>query len=181
MLAILSANIQGLTSARSKHKLGVLSEKAEDENIAIVTLTESHLNQFFLEAEVGMTGFETYRADRATGTRKGGVVTFLRNDVNPGVETLVSGSTGNIEYQALKIPKLKILYIAVYRPPTAELAHFVQVLQSLRRTIDEVEGAMPNIVFTGDLNFPMIQWEDTTIKGGCCQQQDQAKLLLDFF
>ena len=181
LLAILSANIQGLTSARSKHKLGMLSEKAEDENIAIATLTESHLNSNILEVEILMKGYEAFRTDRAEGTRKGGVLTYVRNDVNPGTAVMKSESVGNIEYQMLKIPRLNMIYIAVYRPPTAELHHFEQVVQSIRQSIENEQGVMPNIVLTGDLNLPIIQWEDLTVKGGTCLQQAQAKLLIELF
>ena len=40
---ILSANIEGLCSAKDKPKLKFLQEKAIDENIGIIALTESHL------------------------------------------------------------------------------------------------------------------------------------------
>ena len=123
MLAILSANIQGLCTSNSKHKLGVLKECAINDDAGIITLTESHLNEDYLESEIVIEGYTSFRIDRRRGTRKGGVITYLENKIAIG-STLVTGdSIGNIEYMMLKIPRLKLLYVAIYRPPTAELQH----------------------------------------------------------
>ena len=69
LLSILSANMQGLTSSRSRHKLAMLGERAEEENICIMSLTETHLDPTFLKAEVSIDGFEFFRADRG-GSQK---------------------------------------------------------------------------------------------------------------
>ena len=78
LLAILSANIAGLCPSKGKHKLGLLYELALDQNIGILTITESHLNESFHDGEINMKGYSFYRADRTSGIRKGGVIVYLR-------------------------------------------------------------------------------------------------------
>lgn len=181
LLAILSANIEGLATARGKHKLGVLRELAVNENVGIITLTESHINENFHDGELVMTGFSIFRADRALGTRKGGVISYVRNDILEGISLMVSGSLGNIEYMVLNIPALKFVYICIYRPPAAELGDFSQIMQNIRRELEKSADSMPDIVLTGDLNFPIICWDDASINGGTGSTRRQASLLLDFF
>ena len=90
-MAILSANIRGLSPAKGKFKVPFLKEKAADENISIITLTESHLHKDFLDGEIQIEGFNHYRADRAHGTRKGGVITYIRYDLLPGLKEIDAG------------------------------------------------------------------------------------------
>ena len=123
IVGIMMANIQGLSTARNRHKLAVLGETAVDENICIISLTETHLDNTYLEAEISLDGFESFRSDRAMGQRRGGVITYLRNDLDPGTKILKSGSVGNVEFQILFIKKVEILYIVIYRPPSTELVH----------------------------------------------------------
>ena len=39
---------------------------------------------------------------------------------------------------------------------------------------------MPNILFTGDLNFPIINWQMETADGGTHENQVQANTFLQF-
>ena len=49
---MLLCNIQGLKTYRIKQKVEVLKEKAIEENIAVVALTETHLNDGIGDAEI---------------------------------------------------------------------------------------------------------------------------------
>ena len=180
LLAILSGNIEGLSTARGKHKLGMLCERAKEENIAILSLTESHLNENFHDGEINIDGFSNYRADRTAGIRKGGVIVYVKDDLLSGISNICSGSIGNIEYLAIEISCIKILYVSVYRPPTAELNDFIQVLSIIKSEIEKHQ-TMPNIVVTGDLNLPIINWSNLTINGGTASSRRQASLLLELF
>ena len=51
-LAIMSANIRGL--CQGKFKIKLLKEKATEDNAGIIALTESHLNENYLPADVHM-------------------------------------------------------------------------------------------------------------------------------
>ena len=109
-LATLSDNIEGLSTARGKHKLGMLCKLARGKNIAILTLTESHLNENFHDVEVNIDGLSNYRADRTTGIRKVVVIVYVRNDLLSGLSNIISGSIGNIEtwYFRFHVPKFYV-------------------------------------------------------------------------
>ena len=96
LLSIISTNIRGLCPTQGKFKIDLLREKAEEENAAIIALTESHLNSGFHEGEVYMKGFGNFRADRTDGVRKGGIVTYVRDDISAGVPIIVSDSIDGI-------------------------------------------------------------------------------------
>ena len=159
----------------------MLKERLVNEKIGIMTLTESHLNDEYLENEPEIEGYSSYRTDRTRGTSKGGVITYLENQLAEGATKLAEKSVGNIEFTILRIPKLNLLYIALYRPPTSEPQHFESVIRVIKDTIDSTREGMPKIVFTGDVNFPNIQWEGSIVHGGTTSLQNQAKMLLNLF
>ena len=79
----------------------------------IIAITESHINEHYLKSEVHIHGYTRYRADREAGTRKGGIIVYIRNDQSPGLKTLTFGSVGKIEY----------LYCFTSRVPKASLCN----------------------------------------------------------
>ena len=180
-LAILSANIRGLTPQKGKFKLTMLKEKAANDNIALITLTESHLNNSYLESEVEIEGFANYRADRVAGVLKGGIITYVRRDLLAGLEEKASGSIGNIEYLVLKVTNPNILLITIYRPPTSKTSDFRKVLLNLSEVIQDYNQPLPAIVLTGDLNFPTANWVCNSVGACAGDTREQAELLISFF
>jgi hypothetical protein len=51
-----------------------------DKNVAIITLTESHISDQISKDEIYVNGFQSLRADR-TGRHGGGVVVYIRDDI----------------------------------------------------------------------------------------------------
>ena len=180
MLAILSANIQGLCPSRGKYKLKMLEEMTTDEGLGILAITESHLNPDYHEGEIAIENFIHFRADRSVGTKKGGVIIYIRNFLSPGANLLTSGSHGIIEYAVLAIPSASMSLVCVYRPPTAELSDFVHVLSEIKRSLAQLPS-QNSLILCGDLNFPNIKWPTTVIQGGSLMLRQQAQALLDFF
>ena len=178
--AILSANIRGLSPAQGKFKIPMLAEKAQDENIGIITITESHLHSNFLEGEIQIKGFTNYRADRADGVRKGGVITYIRDDLLPGTQLKDSGSIGNIEFLVLHMKEINLILITVYRPPTSKPADFKTVIDRIRRVLLLCDSPTPRIAVTGDLNFPSLNWELYQIESCPSETREQAQTLLNF-
>ena len=179
-LAILSANIRGLSTKNGKFKIPLLLEKAISENVGFITLTESHLHEDFMEGEIHMMGFQNFRADRKKGILKGGIITYVRDDLLPGLEVKVAGSIGCIEYQVINVKKLDITAITIYRPPTSRCSDFMLVIEAIKSVLHNITPE-PRLILTGDLNFPSINWESQII--GPCQVEtrQQAQLLLNFF
>ena len=81
MLAVLSANIQGLCPSRGKFKLAMLKELAIVEDVGVIALTESHLNGDINDCEVAINGFNIHRCDREHKSH-GGVMMYIKNDLN---------------------------------------------------------------------------------------------------
>ena len=180
MLAVLSANIQGICPSRGKYKLAMLKEMAIEEDVGIIAITESHLNSNFHEGEIAIDQFTSYRADRCEGTLKGGVILYVRNCLSPGAQLMLKGSQGNIEYAVLQVPIVSMTIVCVYRPPTANKNDFKEVMFKINNCIMQ-QPSSDSLIFCGDLNFPKLQWPSTTIEGGSQSDRLQAQLMLEFF
>ena len=95
-------------------------------------------------------------------------------------EQLIAKSNSYVEYQLIHMKKRNIVIINVYRPldwPTEKLG---SPLNELRRKLLEIGNPMPNIIFTGELNFPTIDWQMETADGGTHENQLQANAFLQF-
>ena len=55
--------------------------------------------------------------------------------------------------------KRNIVIINVYCPPDCTTEKFTRPLNELRTKLIEIGNPMPNIIFTGDQNFPIIDWQ----------------------
>ena len=159
----------------------MLWEKAREENIGIITLTESHLHEDFVEGEIQIEGYDYFRADRAAGVRKGGIICYVRRDLLPGIVNLESGSIGNIEFLVLYIKVLNLMLINVYRPPSSKSTDFKLVMDKIKQVNLLKAGPAPKIALTGDLNFPTVNWELNTIEACTTETREQAQSLLRFF
>ena len=159
----------------------MIREKAMNENIGIILLTETHISAEHTEAEVHMTGFEHYRSDRDGNARRGGVILYVRDDLASGCSVSGTGSIGNIEYLVLKVPILEVTIVAVYRPPSSSTCEFERVMMDIKCKIAEDHGNLPALVYAGDLNLPIIDWNKGKIQGGTIADKSQASFLLEFF
>ena len=74
--------------------------------------------------------------------------------------------------------KRNIVIINVYRPPDCPTEKFTGPLNELRTKLIEIGNPMPNIIFTGDLNFPIIDWQMETVDGRAHENQVQANAFL---
>ena len=68
----------------------------------------------------------------------------------------------------------------MYRPPDCPTKKFTSPLNEFRTKRIEIGNPLPNIIFTGDLNFPIIYWQMETADGGTHENQVQADALLQF-
>ena len=76
--------------------------------------------------------------------------------------------------------KRNIVIINVYRPPDCPTEKFSSPLNELRTKLLEIGNPMTNIIFTGDLNFPIIDWQMETADGGTHENQVLANAFLQF-
>ena len=76
--------------------------------------------------------------------------------------------------------KRNIVIINVYRPPNCPTENFCIPLNELRTKLREIGNPMLNIIFTGHLNFPTIDWQMETADGGTHENQVQANAFFQF-
>ena len=134
-LALLSANIQGLCPAKGKHKVRMIGETADECNIGIICLTETHLCTDHVEAEVAIKGFVPFRSDRPGSSKRGGVILYLRDELAPGTEEVCRGSNSNIEYLVIRIKTLNLTVVAIYRPPMSDSDNFEKTLKTIEENL----------------------------------------------
>ena len=89
-------------------------------------------------------------------------------------EQLIAKSNSYVEYQLTHIKKRNIVAINVYRPLDCRTEKFSSPLNELKTKLIEIGNPMPNIKFTGDLNFPIIDWQMETADGGTHENQVPA-------
>lgn len=173
-------NIAGLLPYKFRDKIMLLSEMAQTENAFIISLTETHLTDEIREAEIKIPNFVAYRTDRPKQKKKGGVITYVDRHFAAGAKILLSESNLFTEVQALYIKDIECLYINIYRPPACPTNKFTDQLRKIREVINSLPPPMPTIIFTGDLNFPLIDWELESVYGGAGDMRTQAEAVLHF-
>ena len=73
-----------------------------------------------------------------------------------------------------------IVIINMYRPPDCPAEKFINPFSELRTKLIEIGNPMPNIIFTGDLNFPIIDWQMEIADGGTHDDQVRANAFMQF-
>ena len=65
----------------------------------------------------------------------------------------------------------------MYQPTDCSTEKFTNLLTELKIKLIEIKNPMPNIILTGELNFPIIKWQ---LEGRTHESQVQAKCLPAF-
>ena len=140
---------------RRQVKIQYLSELLRSENCVFGSFTESHLNPEILDAEVNIENYKITRADRKRRL-KGGCCIYVRNDIMTYDELAWSNSV--VDMCSVKLKTNDTLVINIYRPPDTERHEnaFEEALVKLEEILAKNENN--NIIITGDLNFPTIEW-----------------------
>ena len=121
-----------------------------------------------------------FRADRTLGRKNGGVITYIKATEEVDAEELIAKSNSYLQYQLIYMQKRNIVIIDVYRPPDCPTEKFISPLNELKTKQIKIGNPMPTIIFTGDLNFPIIDWQMETADGGNTWKSGSNKYLLQF-
>ncbi|KAK4302447.1 hypothetical protein Pmani_025469 [Petrolisthes manimaculis] len=122
----------------------------------------------------GMVGFRT---DRLTGTKKGGVTTYVKENLASLTEVALSNSTDFVEILALVIKPLHLVLVNIYRPPACPTPDFNNTINILESQLNNMSAPLPRIVITGVFNLPHVDWQRRIIPGGSREDHTQAELL----
>ena len=152
-----------------------------------IVLTETHLSDSVLSAEVSIPGYALFRSDRESRTH-GGTCIYVRNDL--ATQVLACHSNSVCETLVLKVKTLDLILVSVYRPPDSSLKHFREAIDICKNSIDkamEQDPKLTTILQLGDYNFPFISWPSKSIyKDNQANRQvkdsekEQAELLISF-
>ncbi|KAK3884903.1 hypothetical protein Pcinc_010877 [Petrolisthes cinctipes] len=175
----LMGNIQGLYPKTNQSKVPFIGELAIEHDLMFIALTETHLKEEIGNAEIAVTNYTPFRADRENRSH-GGVITYVRNDLAPDTVPLLVYSNGQVELLVIKIKSLNLLIFNCYRPPSCTLVNFTKAYREMHKLIEDLPTPMPDIIICGDFNFPFIHWpEGSIITGATREEQDQASLTFE--
>lgn len=178
--SIIYCNINGLYNSKNKCKRRLLEEISIAENTLLISITETHLKPYIKEAEISIKNFVAFRTDRASDRKKGGVMNYIRDDIASETSVIVSHSNEFVELLILYIKSQHLLIVTIYRPPDCPQQKFTDMLNITSAEINKLNSPMPDIVISGDFNFPIINWQTEVIQGGRSECQRQAEAFIKF-
>ena len=112
------------------------------------------------------------------GTKNG--IVIIKETEAVDAEQLIAKSNSYVEYQLIHMQKRNIVIINVHHPTDCHTEKIISPLSELRTKLIEIGNPMPNIIFTGDLNFPIIDWKMEIADGGTNENQVQTNAFLQF-
>ena len=170
-LRCLSFNAQ---SIRSSFKLpdGTLATNLQSfndlvyaENLDIILMTETWLNDSISNNEILPKGYHVIRKDRPANKRGGGVLIALRQNF---VFSRLSASNNcpnwsdQLELIALQVEladSKKCLVCVCYRPPSCNLEEWLHLFSSFPQETSRYD----KVLIAGDFSFPDLTWNSTFV------------------
>ena len=145
--------------------------------IPYACITESWAEDFHTDAQFHIPSYTTHRSDRV-GRSRGGVITYVHNGFT--VSTSDRFCNQYCEVVSVQIESEKTCLINVYRPPKTPLIKFSETVSYIKQCVEATPDHWTKIV-CGDLNFPNIDWDTSTIIPGLTKEcNDSASLFLQF-
>ena len=152
---IMIQNMEGLVSKNSKEKVELLKEYVKENNIILMNLTETWLDET-IEEVVEIDGYKILRGDRKNRDR-GGTAIYVHDKIETNEK--LNMSNGKCEVVAVEMPDIQTINIVVYRPPDTKSHEFNPILSEIQKLLQNLEKPEPTIILSGDLNFPFVEWK----------------------
>ena len=144
-------------SLRSSEKRANFLALVDENNPDIICGCESHLGGQYYTAEVFPSNFTVFRKDRVEGG--GGVFLCIKECLNVTEQPELDVSAEFV-WAKITLAKRNPIYIcSFYRPPAPFIEPILYLQTSLNSLINQT-NELPNIILTGDFNFPSINWCD---------------------
>ena len=147
--------MEGLVSKNSKEKVELLKEYVKENNIILMNLTETWLDETIKEV-VDIEGYKVLRGDRKNRER-GGTAIYVHDRIEANEKLKMSN--GKCEVVAVEMPDIQTINIVVYRPPDTKSHEFNPILSEIQNLLQNLEKPEPTIILSGDLNFPFVKWK----------------------
>ena len=178
-------NMRGLVSENSRRKIDYFNEFVEENKIIILNFTETWLTDT-VQDEAKISGFNEYRGDRKD-CKQGGTAIYLNTEIEGFL--ISSFSQNKCEMVAIRIPSLNLVNIVTYRPPHTKINDFNPLIVKIREILNSLERPDPTIVWTGDFNFPFVEWKEcdsggsiwdfNTKMNACADEREQFRNIMN--
>lgn len=149
-LKCLCLNAQSL-----RHKMSELLVTVEARKLDVIGITESWGDDGVSDSEFSIPGFSMFRVDRESGHRGGGVLLYVRSEMNAVETNIKSKFTDQVWCKVSIVNGEEILIGVCYRSPNIVLSGKDNE-NLLCDLIDEVQGKP--LLLMGDFNYPDIDW-----------------------
>ena len=147
-------NVLVLNARSIRNKVSDLHALLLTDSFDIIAMTETWLDQNYLDCELQLEGYNLYRKDR-NSRRGGGVLIAARDHITCIHRTDLEVEAEMIALEVRPNPTTCVLFCVCYKPPGTDesfLVHFRDFLVKYSRT------GLANLVVTGDFNYPDIDW-----------------------
>ena len=139
-----------------RNKKDELAQVIKNNNIDVMTVSETHLSKDTPDELLDIPGYKIYRWDRnADG---GGVCTYIRGDIPSKKRSDLSNPKLEALWVEVNTNSQKLLVCCFYRPPSADKAYY----EAFLNVLDTVVDTNP-IVILGDMNLDY-RWDESLAK-----------------
>ena len=131
--------MEGLVSKNSKEKVELLKEYVKEDNIILMNLTETWLDET-VEEIVDVDGYRIFRSDRKNRER-GGTAIYVHDKIEANVKLKMSNGKCVL---AVEMPDIQTLNIVVYIPPDTKSHEFNPILSEIQNILQNLEKNRAN-------------------------------------
>lgn len=130
-----------------------------EENVDIVGITETWLNESIIDSEVNISGYTLFRKDRKSEskTRGGGVALYVRNNINVILNNEISNDIfPEILFCDLECKECKTLVGVCYRPPDTSRESSEGLYELIKKASEQ------ECILMGDFNYSELRWDHSS-------------------
>jgi exonuclease III len=139
------------------NKIKELKVMIEEENVDIISITETWLNDNVTDDEVSINGYTLFRKDRRDEVkcRGGGVAMYIKNELNPTFNSdLGNDSFSESIWCSIGFGIENTILGVCYRAPDSIESNDERLYNLLNR----IKNC--KIIVMGDFNFPELDWSN---------------------
>ena len=146
-------------------KIKFLRDMCKEEKTYFLAFAETCLKDNMKEAEYEIDGYSYVASHRKD--RGGGVIIYIDEDAS--YKSLISISDEMCSIVAIYLEELNLIVFMVYRPPPNNNSIYRGdklvrsfndiVINNINKVIGKFQAPTPDIILTGDFNFPKALWD----------------------
>ena len=145
--------------------------------VDIIALTETWLDDNFLDSEPHLNDYNIFRKDRSN-RHGGGLLLAIKGQISCIQRRDLETESEMLALEIHPNPTCSILLVLFYKPPNADESF----LADFRYFLDKYSGTgLTNLVVVGDFNFPNIDWNLGCPTGYDPESVEFCNVLDDFF